>query len=248
MEKVKILNAEIDNYSLNELLENVKEGIFVNPNVDCLMQLQKDRELYNIYENSDYVICDSQIIKIISRLLGRTIKERIAGSDFFPEFYKYHKNNKNIKIFLFGGMDGVATKAMRKINHKVGRNIIVGAYSPPMGFYNYIKENEKAVNIINKTDANVLAVCLGSPIQEKWIFNNKQKLKKIKLYLSLGATVDFEAGVIKKAPNWISRIGLEWLYRLLQEPRRLYKRYLLNDLPFFYLILKQKIGNYNNPF
>jgi exopolysaccharide biosynthesis WecB/TagA/CpsF family protein len=247
MRAIKFLNITIDNLSQKELLEELKTGIVFTPNVDHLIKLQKDREFFRNYLLADYKVCDSKILIYASRFLGTPIKEKIAGSDFFPAFYTYHKKNKDIKIFLLGADQGVARKAQARINAKVGRNIIVGSYSPSFGFEKNEKECLEIVEMIKQSGATVLAIGVGAPKQEKWIFNYKDKLPNIKIFLAIGATIDFEANNVKRAPIWMRNIGLEWLYRLLSEPQRLWKRYLIEDLPFFWLILKQKLNLYKMP-
>jgi exopolysaccharide biosynthesis WecB/TagA/CpsF family protein len=246
MNKIKILNLEIDNCSKQELLDNLKSGVVFTPNVDHIIKLQRDSEFAQSYTIGDYKICDSQIIMYASKFLGTPIKEKISGSDLLPAFCNYHKNNKDIKIFLLGAAQGVASKAQRRINNKAGRNIVVNSYSPPFGFEKDEAECLKIVDMINNSDATVLVLGLGAPKQEKWLYKYKDYLKFIKIFMALGATIDFEAGHIKRAPKWMSEIGLEWLFRLLCEPKRLWKRYLLDDIPFFLLILKQKLNLYFN--
>ncbi|GET39407.1 WecB/TagA/CpsF family glycosyltransferase [Microseira wollei] len=249
MKRVNILNASIDNLSKQELLEKLNEqgGIVVTPNVDHLMLMQKDAEFYKIYNQSNYKVCDSKIIFYASRLLGCPIREKISGSDFFPAFYEHNKKNEEIKIFLMGAQEGVAKKAQERINQKVKREIIVEAYSPSFGFEKNEKECEKIVDRINNSGATVLAIGVGTPKQEKWIFKYKDRLKNIKIFLAIGATIDFEAGNKVRAPKWMSELGIEWLYRLMQEPRRLWKRYLVEDLPFLWLVFKQKLNLYKDP-
>ena len=244
MRKIKILNLEIDNFSQTEFLQEFKSGVLFTPNVDHLMKLQKDLEFQRAYDMSDYKICDSQIIVYASKFLGTPLEERISGADFFPAFYNYHRNNQDIKIFLLGAGKGVASQAQKNINQKIGRNIIVGSYSPPFGFEKNRAECEHIVNIIKNSDATVLAVGLGSPKQEKWILNYKESLSNVKIFMGLGATIDFEAGKIKRCPKWMGQVGLEWLFRLSREPQRLWKRYILDDIPFFLLVLKQKLNLY----
>ncbi|MEO0968279.1 MAG: WecB/TagA/CpsF family glycosyltransferase, partial [Cyanobacteria bacterium J06639_18] len=157
MRKIKILNLEIDNFSQTEFLQEFKSGVLFTPNVDHLMKLQKDLEFQRAYDMSDYKICDSQIIVYASKFLGTPLEERISGADFFPAFYNYHRNNQDIKIFLLGAGKGVASQAQKNINQKIGRNIIVGSYSPPFGFEKNRAECEHIVNIIKNSDATVLA-------------------------------------------------------------------------------------------
>lgn len=241
--RVNILDVAIDNIGMQELLEKLATGgVVFTPNVDHLVKLQKDREFYQVYQEADYRVCDSQLIMFASRFLGQPISEKVSGSDLFPAFYRYYGNDENVKIFLLGGMVGVAEIARHNINNKVGRNMVVGCYSPPLGFENDPKECRKIVKIINNSGANVLAVGLGAPKQEKWISQYKLRLGSIKTFLAIGATIDFEAGSLKRSPAWMSSAGLEWLYRLVSEPGRLWKRYLVDDLGFFVLVLRQKFN------
>jgi len=240
-EQVKIVNTYIDNVSLKELLSNLKTGVVFTPNVDHIVKLQKNRTFWEAYQIADYIICDSKILLLAAEFLGTPIKEKISGSDFFPAFYQYHRNNPNITIFLLGAEEGVARQAQEKINAKVGREIIVGCYSPPFGFEKDPEETAKIIELIQESGATVLAIGVGAPKQETWIYHHKDKLSNIKIFLAVGATIDFEAGHKPRAPQWMSSAGLEWLYRLLSEPQRLWKRYLMESLPFFWLILKQKL-------
>ena len=247
-ERLNILNIQVDNITKRELLENFTEGVLITPNVDHLMKLQHDREFYEIYNKADYVTVDSQIVKKAMQFLGSPVKEVITGSGFLPSFYMYHKNNPDVKIYLFGAAPGIADIAMQKINEKVGREIVVGAYSPSFGFEKNEDECERIVDMLNKSDANVLVVGVGAPKQEKWIYKYKDKLKNIKIYLAIGATIDFEAEKVKRAPVIMQKLAIEWLYRLVKEPKRLWRRYIIEDMPFFALIIKQKRGKYQNPF
>ena len=241
MKKVKILNLEFDNLSKVEFLENLQSGVVFTPNVDHLIKLENDSEFLQAYSISDYKLCDSQILIYASRFLGTAIKEKISGSDIFPAFYNYHKKNEDIKIFLLGAGEGIALIAQKKINKKVGRNIVVATYSPPFGFEKDENECQNIVDMINDSGATVLVIGVGAPKQEKWLYNYKDKLPYIKIFMALGATIDFEADNVKRAPKWMSEVGLEWLFRLLCEPKRLWKRYLVDDVVFFLLILRQKL-------
>jgi N-acetylglucosaminyldiphosphoundecaprenol N-acetyl-beta-D-mannosaminyltransferase len=242
MNKVKILNIEIDNLSKVEFLDNLQSGIVFTPNVDHLMKLQKDLEFVQAYSISNYKVCDSQILLLASRLLGTPLSEKISGSDLLPAFYNHHRHNEGVKIFLLGAKEGVAAKAQQNINRKIGRNIVIGSYSPTFGFENSVLECQQIVEMINNSGATVLVVGVGAPKQEKWIYKYKDKLQNIKIFMALGATIDFEAGIMKRAPKWMSKTGFEWLFRLLCEPKRLWKRYLIEDIPFLFLILKQKLN------
>ena len=245
MKEVNILSVSIDNFSMSEILERLRfGGVVFTLNVDQLIKLQKDKDFYRIYNTADYRVCDSQLLILAAKFLGQPLREKISGSDLFPAFYWYYRHDHNIKIFLLGGPKGVADIARRKINNKVGREVVIESYSPPFGFEKDHRECQKIVDLINNSGATVLAVGLGAPKQEKWIYQYKDKLTNIKTFFAIGATIEFEAGHRQRAPKWMSMAGLEWLFRLLSEPKRLWRRYLIEDLPFFFLILRQKLNFY----
>lgn len=248
MNRCKILNIAIDNISMSECLQHLENGVLFTPNVDHLMRLQNDSEFFNLYQKADFVVCDSKIIQWSSIFLGNPIIEKISGSDFFPNFYTYHRDNLNITLFLLGSAsESIVQSARKNINSKVGRDMVVEVYAPTFGFEKNDDENKYICNLVNQSGATVLAVGVGSPKQEKWIMQHKHNMPNVKIFMAIGATIDFEAGSIKRAPRWISNIGMEWFYRVLIEPRRLVKRYLIDDMPFFWLILKQRLRIYTNP-
>ena len=176
--------------------------------------------------------------------MGNPIKEKISGSDLFPAFYEYNKYNEDVRIFLLGAKEGVAQKALENINRKVGREIVIAAHSPSFGFEKDEQECQDIIDRINHSEATVLAVGVGAPKQEKWIAKYRDRLPKIKIFLAIGATIDFEAGEVARSPKVMSEMGLEWLYRLSSEPNRLWKRYLVDSLPLFWLVGKQKLNQY----
>ncbi len=245
---VKLLNIDILNISTEELLQSFDEGVLITPNVDHLVKLQKDAELYQIYQQTDWVICDSKIVQLGLKFLGKPVKEVIPGSSFFPAYYNFHRNNEAVNIFLMGAAGGIAEKAAAKINQKVGREMVIGHHSPTYGFEKNEQECLDIVDKINQSGATVLVVGVGAPKQEKWIFKYKHLMPGVKVFMALGATIDFEAGTLKRAPVLMQKLSLEWLYRMWKEPGRLWKRYMVDDLPFFTLIFKEKRGVYKNPF
>lgn len=241
METVSILNVDIDNVTEAEVLKQLESGVVFTPNVDHLLLLHNDPEFVKVYEGADYRLCDSKILYFVSRFLGTPIKEKISGSDFFPAFCNYHKDNEEIKIFLLGAKEGVALQAQENLNAKMGREIVVGSHSPSFGFEKNEQECLAIIEEIKNSGATVLAVGVGAPKQEKWIHKYKEQLPNIKIFLAIGATIDFEAGNKQRAPKWVTELGLEWLHRLLSEPKRLWKRYLIGGPIFCWLILKQKL-------
>lgn len=248
MNKSNILNVEIDNVTMDELLAQLKHGVLVTPNIDQIVKMQSDRDFYDIVKKAEWCVCDSKILYLCSKFTKHPLKGAVPGSSFFPAYYEYHKYDESCKIFLLGAMDGVAKKAMERINQKVGRSIVVGAYSPSYGFEKKPEENELIYKMINDSGANVVLVGVGCPKQEKWIDKHKTMMPKVDIWMALGATIDFEAGNIKRAPKIWQELYLEWFYRFLQEPKRMYRRYFVDDPIFFWHFIKQLLGLYKNPF
>lgn len=243
-----MLNVDILSITKDCLLKNLKKGVLVTPNVDHLVKLQRDRVFYEVYQKAEWVVCDSKILYLLSKLLKQPLPEAIPGSSFFTSYYMYHKDDPGCRIFLLGAREGVAAKAMERINEKVGRRIVVGAHSPSFGFEKDERECEELIGIVNRSGANVLLVGVGAPKQEKWIVRYRDRMPGVDLFMALGATIDFEAGTLKRAPMFWQKIGMEWFYRCLKEPRRLLRRYFVDDMQFFYYFAKQLLGLYKDPF
>lgn len=248
MEKIKILNISLNNVCVKYLLDNLKKGVFLTPNIDHLVKLQNDKDFFLIYQNAEWVVCDSKLLYLCSKFLPKSILEPIPGSTFFTKYCDYHKHNLNIKIFLLGSTNDNAILAMQNINQRINRNIIVGAHSPTIGFEKNNDECNEIIHLINASGANVLVVGVGAPKQEKWISRYRFDLNSIDLFMALGATIDFEAGSIRRAPLIFQTLYMEWFYRLINEPKRLWKRYLVDDLLFFSLLFKQVRNKYHDPF
>lgn len=248
MDTTRILNVDILRITQRELLERFDAGVLITPNVDHLVKLQGDGGFYDVYRRAEWVVCDSKILYLLSKLLRRPLPEAIPGSSFFTAYYMHHKDDADCRIFLLGAKEGIAAKAMERINAKVGRRIVVGAHSPSFGFEKNERECDELVRIVNDSDANVLLVGVGAPKQEKWIMKYRDRMPGVKLFMALGATIDFEAGTLKRAPRLWQKIGMEWLYRCLKEPKRLLRRYFVDDMQFFYYFAKQLLGVYKDPF
>lgn len=242
--KIIFLNTKIDNFTMKEAVENidnmVRNGMnqyVVTPNVDHIVRLERDPDFRKIYEEADLVLTDGQPLVWLSRLLlGTPIIEKVSGSDLFPQVCKMAAQ-KGYQLFLLGAAEGVADKAAENLKKKFSGLKIAGVYSPPYGFEKNQKELNKIYRILNASQIDILILGLGSPKQEKFIYEARRYIQ-IPVSLNIGASIDFEAGQIKRAPKWISRIGLEWLYRLCQNPKRLARRYLVDDMGIFKIIIK----------
>lgn len=149
---------------------------------------------------------------------------------------------KDYKVFLFGGKEDVLFKATENIKKRLPELNIVDSYSPPFGFEKNEEMLEEANRRIKASDADILIVFLGCPKQEKFIYQNKDKYQ-VPISITMGGCVDFMAGKVKRAPLWMQNIGLEWFYRFLQEPKRMFRRYFVDDIKIFELARKYQKHN-----
>lgn len=239
---VNILGVQIHNLSRDELYARLTEGALFTPNVDIIMKLRADPEFHALFHRAEFRVCDSRIVQAGARFLGTPIVEKIAGSDFFAEYCTYHRHNPDVRVFLLGAGPGVAAQAMQRLNDRLGRRVIIDALSPSFGFEKNEEECRRIVAQVNASGATVLAVGVGAPKQEKWIMRWREHMPGVRVFMGIGATIEFEAGHIPRAPRWMQHAGLEWAWRLGREPRRMWRRYLVEDPPFFWLLLLQKLG------
>lgn len=235
MARIKFMNTDIDNLTMAETLNEIDKLIqkkncsyVVTPNVDHIVRLEKDEELQKVYKNASLILTDGKPLIWISKWYKTPIKEKISGSDLFPKVCELAAN-KNYTMYLLGAAEGVADTAAKNLMQKYKGVNIVGTYSPPFGFEKDKKELDKIKEQIQKVHPDILIVGLGCPKQEKFMYHHCKELG-VPISFGLGASIDFEAGNIKRAPKWMSNHGLEWLYRFSKEPKRLFKRYFVDDL------------------
>lgn len=246
MKKQKLLNTYVNNISMAEAVDNIKKMIeaessknyIVAINVDVVVKMEKDHYLKKIVDTADMVLVDGKPLVWISQLHHRPVKEKISGSDLVPQLCEMAAVN-GYSIFILGGKEGVADQAKTELKKKYRSLRIVGTYSPPIGFEKDPDELEKMNQMISDVKPDLLITCFGCPKQEKWIFENYNKYDA-KVSVCAGATVDFLSGNVKRAPRWMSEHGMEWFYRFLQEPRRMFKRYFIDDLKILHLIWKYR--------
>ncbi len=240
----KYMNFELDDVSFDEAAERIMEfaeegrHYVVTPNADHVMRLQKDEEFLKIYKDADLVITDGTPLLWIAESLGHPIKERVTGADMFPEICK-RAAEKGKSVFILGGTGGSAESASQKMKEKFKGLNICGYYEPPMDFDKDEKELKKAIKAVNRSKPDIIFVCLGMPKQEKFIYSNKDELE-FHVALPFGAAVDFAAEKSLRAPVWMRKCGLEWFYRFLQEPGRLFHRYFIEDMQIFLLAWKYR--------
>ena len=245
MKKQTLLNTYINNLTMQEAVDEVEKMIaadkktyIVAINVDVVIKIEKDPYLKKIVDSADMVLVDGKTLVWISKLYGRPLKAKISGSDLVPILCQKAAEKKH-KIFIIGGKEGIAEQAKRRLEYQFPDIQIVGTYAPPFGFEENADELSKINKMISETHPDLLIACFGCPKQEKWIYENIGKYDA-KVSICAGATVDFLAGNVKRAPRWMSDHGLEWLFRTIQDPKRLFKRYFIDDTKILKLIWKYR--------
>ena len=243
--KVNLCGVNIDALSFDEvisiveqkLLSDRKPNYIVTPNAQHIVILQKDRHFQKIYHNAFLSVPDGVPLLWAAKLMNAPLKGRVNGTDLFEKLCEVSAE-KGFKVFLLGGRPQAADRTAEVLCQKHPQLQIVGTYCPPYGFEQDTKEPEKIEAKIKAAAPDILFVALGSPKQEKWIDANYQKLG-IPISIGIGASFEFVSGMVRRAPKWMQKLGWEWLYRLLVEPRRLWKRYIFGNALFIFLVLKQ---------
>lgn len=243
MEKQPLLNTYVNNVNMDEAIQAIEDMIaskmksyIVAINVDVVMKIENDSYLKEITDKADMVLVDGKPLEWIAKWHKRPIKAKISGSDLVPLLCK-RATEKGYSLFIIGGKDGIAEKAKQNLERDLPGIGIVGTYAPPFGFEKDEKELNRINEMISDAHPDILIACFGCPKQEKWIYENYQKYDA-KVSVCAGATVDFLAGNVRRAPRWMSDHGLEWFYRFLQEPKRMFKRYFVDDMKIFGLVRK----------
>jgi len=242
-ERVSFLNTSIDNLTMHETLTVIQENISQNNqlhhivvNAGKLVAMQSDLQLRESVNEADLINADGQAIVWASKLLGKPLKERVAGIDLMQNLVDLAHKNK-YKIFFFGAKEEIVKEVVNRYTDRYDKSIIAGYRN---GYFK--KEEEKDIALeISKSGAQLLFVAISSPTKENFLFENKSLLKNINFVMGVGGSFDVVAGKVKRAPKWMQNVGLEWFYRFLQEPRRMWKRYLIGNTKFILLVLKEKI-------
>lgn len=245
LNRVRFMNTYIDDVTLSEAVKHIEEcidnkviGQVITPNVDQIVRIEWDEYFKKICENCELLLVDGHPLMWIAKLYGHPFKQKIPGSDLVPILCKMAAK-KGYKVFFLGAAEGVAVKAAEKLQNRYPGLQVVGTYSPPFGFEKDEKELDKINQMLLESNADMLFVGMGVPKQDIFIYENMHKYQ-IPMSFSIGGTIDFIAGTQKRAPKWISRIGFEWLYRFFQNPRRMFKRYFVDDMRIFKLFWKYR--------
>ena len=240
--KSQILNISIDNLSFNESLKKVldwglarQSGFVCFANVHMAIEAYRNISFKEDLQKASLVLPDGKPIALACKWLYKKKQERIAGMDFMPALLN-EANKLRAKVFLFGSTQQVLEKLTFEISMRYPNVSLAGAISPP--FRNHdTSETITYINKINSSEANFIFIALGCPKQEKWMVQNFQKISGI--LLGVGGAFPVIAGIQKRCPKWMSDYSLEWFYRFLREPRRLFKRYFLTNFHFSWLIMIQ---------
>jgi N-acetylglucosaminyldiphosphoundecaprenol N-acetyl-beta-D-mannosaminyltransferase len=249
--RVMILETGIDPLTMDEaivviqrLIKDRRPALICNLNVDLCMRTKRDPELRTVYQSADLVLVDGTPMMWAARFLGSPLPGRVSGSDFVPTFCGIAARS-GYRVFLLGAAPGVADSAKRWLQVRNPGLKIVGTYAPPMGFELVEHENVRIISLIRHAAPDVLFAAFSSGRGEKWLFRFRDALG-VPVSMGIGSTLDYLAGRLKRAPMWMQRAGLEWTYRLGQEPRRLWRRYLVDDPPFIYHVIRQRFASYPN--
>ena len=242
MKKINICGVIFSNISSRELKDILKKKLqesaqnyfIVTPNVDFIVRANSDTKFRDILNSSDLSLCDSAIVKFASTFLGDRIEEKITGSDLLKIICSNLEWKTN--YFVLGATEEIVKTFAYRLDQLYPNVKIAGFHH---GYFGEDKD-KRIINMINSANSDILIIGMGSPRQELWVDKNKGFLK-VKIILCVGGILDVLAGKIKRAPVWMQKVSLEWFWRLIQDPKRLWKRYLIDDMKFFYLLFKESL-------
>lgn len=251
--KVNILGTHINSIRNQDLLDAFANVILdwrsqpkqnttqvcITP-TNSILAARKQPHVQDIYNAAEWVICDGVPVKWAAGFLGTPIVERITGLDLLPDLIQL-AHEKNFSVFLLGASPGVGDRLKNKIETEFPNCKVKGVYVPPFMPVFTEEENQKMLEAVNQSGADILLVSLTAPKQDIWIAQHKHLLQ-LPLSIGIGGAFEVMAGMVPRAPKWMHAAGLEWLYRLIQEPKRMYRRYLIEAPLFIPLIIRQKFS------
>lgn len=248
---INILGVKTGVQSLPELIEFIAQSINANQkvviqylNIHAINLAQKHPWFKSFLNQADMTYCDGYGLRLAARILGVSLPDRYTIPDWFPELAA-HCNQNGHSIYILGARPGVAEIAAENLQIKAPGLKILGTYHGYFIKELHSSENQRVIAMINQANPDILAIGFGMPLQEKWLLDNWGGLN-CRVAIPMGAAIDYLAGKTPRAPRWLTDHGLEWLGRLVIEPRRLWKRYLLGIPFFYYNVLKQRLGYYTH--
>lgn len=245
-EEVQINRSKVSNCSLEELLEAIhqeinrkdkaKPSIMLSANIHGFNQAYKNPWLMKLNNEAELVRNDSAGISLASKILGTPIKDRMTWADFGWDLAAFCEK-ENLSMYFLGNKEGIAEEAKYRLQEKHPNLNVVGTHH---GYFKKEGEkNEAVVERINQLKPDILVVGFGMPLQERWIIENREKLNA-GIIMTGGNCFNFLAGEESRAPEWMHENGLEWLYRFIKEPVRMFDRYIIGNPLFFYRVFAQK--------
>ncbi len=238
--RIELMGCFVDNLSMEETLQTVEGFIasgkphqHVVVNVDKIVKAQRDPDLRRIINECALINVDGMPVVWASRLLGKPLKERVAGVDLFDALIR-RAAEKGWRVFLLGAKEDVVAKVRQIYASRYPQLVFAGHRN---GYWKP-EEESRIVDEIALTKADLLFVAISSPKKEQFL-NTYQARMKVPFAMGVGGTFDVAAGKVKRAPVWMQKAGLEWFYRFLQEPRRMFRRYFIDDMAFLGLIVKE---------
>jgi len=240
---ITMMGCRIDNLSMEETLVRIEEFIrsgqphqHVVVNVDKLVKASRDPDLRRIVNDCALVNADGMPVVWASRLLGKPLKERVAGIDLFEALMR-RAGEKGWRVFLLGAREEVVAAVADTYRRRYPELTIAGWRN---GYWTDAEEAQVAEQV-RASGADLLFVAISSPKKEQFL-GRWQAEMKIPFAMGVGGTFDVAIGLVKRAPRWMQRAGLEWFYRFLQEPRRMFRRYFIDDMAFVWLFIKETAG------
>jgi N-acetylglucosaminyldiphosphoundecaprenol N-acetyl-beta-D-mannosaminyltransferase len=244
-----IAGVRIDARSFDEVVDEIvaharaggAPAYIVTPNTHHVTLLQSDAEFRRIYDEAFLVVPDGVPLLWAGKLLGEPLSGRVNGTDLF-ETLCAKAAQYDLRVFLLGGRAGAAEAARAVLEARNPGLNVCGTYCPPVGFETRPDECAGILTAINAVQPHLLFVGLGAPKQEKWMHDNRAQLN-VPMSLGIGVSFEFVGGVVRRAPVWMRRSGLEWFYRLISEPKRMWKRYLVCNVVFCVLVARQFVSS-----
>jgi N-acetylglucosaminyldiphosphoundecaprenol N-acetyl-beta-D-mannosaminyltransferase len=245
--RARIGRARVDCCSFQEVVDAITRhaalagpsSCVVTPNAQHVVLLESDSSLREAYAHAELVVPDGTSLLFASRMLGEKLTERIAGVDLFQHLCG-KAAERGLRVFLLGGRPGAAQLAAGKLKRRFPRLTVAGACCPPLGFEGDERELQAVGEAIRAAHPDLVFVALGAPKQESWMHWHGRR-SGAPVLIGVGGSFEIVGGLLRRAPRFLQRLGCEWLYRLLLEPGRLWKRYLIGNCRFLGIVLQQVV-------
>jgi N-acetylglucosaminyldiphosphoundecaprenol N-acetyl-beta-D-mannosaminyltransferase len=223
--------------AIGRLVEGGRGGAVFTPNVDHVVVAEHDRRFRRAYARADLCLADGTVLVWAARLLGQPLPCKVSGSDIIAPLMR-QAAARGWRVYLLGGGDGIAERAAARLQGDIPGLHVAGVASPRVDMREPEAARREILESIRDSGAQLVLVGLGAPKQELLIDELAVRARST-VFLGIGGGLDFTAGAVRRAPAWVSAIGLEWSYRLSREPGRLWRRYLLHDPEFLLIVLRQ---------